>query len=309
MQPILVEVPVYIWVVYHLVIISLIGLDLLAGRRIKGKLGLRDALKQLALWLGVGISFGLLVLYYFGLQSGLVYFTAYTVEYTLSFENLLVFAIIFSYFSVPAEYQNKTLYVGIISAILMRASFILAGLKLLQLFQFVVVVFGLILIYSGYRLASGKGEKLDPGRNPLVRIVKRIMPLTDDYVGSKFIAKTDKGFKLTPLVIVLLVIETTDIVFAFDSVPAVIAITENFFLAYTSNINAILGIRSLYSLFSVKMFKARYLGKGLAVVLIFLGIKMILSEFGIEVPISISIIAVLGIIAVAILLSVVRRGS
>jgi tellurite resistance protein TerC len=205
-------------------------------------------------------------------------------------------------------YQNKTLYVGIVTAMILRGVFIASGLELISRFDWMIAVFGAILIFSGYRLARSGMAEVDPGRNPVVRFARRFAPFSDRFYGSKFVAQDNGRKYLTPLVLALLAIETSDIVFALDSLPAVIAITLNFFIAYTSNISAILGLRSLYTVLAMFMYKLEYLSKGLAVVLVFFGIQMIAGQFGLVIPTLDSIAVVLTVIAVSALLSVGLRG-
>ena len=199
--------------------------------------------------------------------------TAYVAEKSLSVDNLFVFLVIFGYFAVPFAQQHKTLFLGILGAVILRGAFIFLGIALLERFHWMVYVFGVVLIYSGYRLARGGAERVDPEKNKVVKAARKVLPIYPKYVGSKFITRNDGKMMLTPLIIVLIAIETTDIVFAFDSVPAVLAITGEFFTAYTSNIMAILGLRSLYFILARAMLRLRYLGKGLAIVLFYLGAK------------------------------------
>jgi tellurite resistance protein TerC len=300
------EIPLWVWVLYNVVIFTFIGIDLFFHRKGDSPT-FRRAISWVLVWVAVGVGTGALVGLYLGGSATLLYFTAYIVEYSLSFDNLFVFAVIFAYFSVPLAYQNKTLYIGIITAMVLRGVFIASGLELIARFDWMIGVFGAVLIYSGYRLArSGMGE-VDPGRNPLVRFARRFAPVSDRYYGSKFIAQDEGKRYLTPLVLALLAIETTDIVFVLDSIPAVIAITLNFFIAYTSNISAILGLRSLYTVLAMFMYKLKYLSKGLAVVLVFFGFKMIAGELGFVIPTLYSITIVLAVIAVAAALSVGLR--
>ena len=300
------EIPLWVWVLYNVVIFTFIGIDLFFHRKGDSPT-FRRAISWVLVWVAVGVGTGALVGLYLGGSATLLYFTAYIVEYSLSFDNLFVFAVIFAYFSVPLAYQNKTLYIGIITAMVLRGVFIASGLELIARFDWMIGVFGAVLIYSGYRLArSGMGE-VDPGRNPLVRFARRFAPVSDRYYGSKFIAQDEGKRYLTPLVLALLAIETTDIVFALDSIPAVIAITLNFFIAYTSNISAILGLRSLYTVLAMFMYKLKYLSKGLAVVLVFFGFMMIAGELGFVIPTLYSITIVLAVIAVAAALSVGLR--
>ncbi|MBI2185121.1 MAG: TerC/Alx family metal homeostasis membrane protein [Thaumarchaeota archaeon] len=300
------EVEPLIWIAYHVVVIPLILIDLFAGIRRGHGLTANEAAKWALLWVVVGSGFGLFVLLRFGSEAAAIYFAAYTLEYTLSVDNLFVFAIIFMYFATPSRAQPVVLYAGIISAIVMRATFIGAGLWLLETFHWTVVIFGVILLYSGIKLWRGGAEKAELKDNPIVRWAKKVLPITEEYHGSKFIVRGSK-FAFTPLILVLLAIESSDIMFAFDSVPAAIALTRDFFIAYTSNISAVLGLRSLYFLISLTMFKFKYIGKGLSFILAFLGLKFFVSALGIEIPMIASLGIVFGALATSILASVLRK--
>jgi tellurite resistance protein TerC len=289
------------------VVAAFIGIDLIFHRKGNSPT-LKSAISWVLVWVAVAVMIGALIGLFFGGSASLLYFTAYLVEYSLSFDNLFIFAVIFAYFAVPLAYQNKTLYVGIVSAMILRGVFIASGLELIARFDWMILVFGAILIFSGYRLARSGMEEVDPGRNPVVRFARRFAPFSDRFYGTKFVVNDNGRRYLTPLVLALLAIETTDIVFALDSLPAVIAITLNFFIAYTSNISAILGLRSLYTLLAMFMYKLEYLSKGLAVVLVFFGLKMIAGQFGFVIPTLESIGVVLTVIAISALLSVASRG-
>jgi tellurite resistance protein TerC len=285
-------------------IAAFIAIDLFFHRK-DGNPTFKGAIAWVLLWVSVGIVTGALVGLYLGGDSSLLYFTAYIVEYSLSFDNLFVFAVIFAYFAVPLAYQTKTLYVGIVTAVVLRGAFIAAGLELIAKFDWMIVVFGVILIYSGLRLSRSGIQTVDPSRNILVRSAKRLAPVTDKYDGSHFMTRRDGKTYLTPLILALLAIETTDIVFALDSLPAVIAITLNFFIAYTSNISAILGLRSLYVVLAMVLYKLEHLSEGLSVVLVFFGAKMIAGQFGFQIPTTISVAVVLSVIGASVLLSLI----
>lgn len=297
--------PTWIWIVFHVIIITGIIIDLLGFQKKVHKPSFKESLTWVVVWVSVGISFGLLVMYLYGVLIGAVFYTAYMIEYMMSFDNLFVFLVIFNYFAVPYEYQHKTLYIGILSAILFRGLFIFAGVWLLEQFEWMTYVFGIILIISGARLGTGGEEKVEPERNPVVRYARKALPLTRSYVGNKFIVRNAGKLFFTPLIVVLLAIETTDVIFAFDSVPTVIALTENFFIAYTSNIMAVLGLRALYFVLAVIMYEFKYVSKGLAIILIYLGIKMIGAELGFNIPLFASILVIILILIASIILSIV----
>lgn len=304
-----VQPPLWFWIVYHFVIGLFIFIDLWASVKRSHALTLKEAFRWVMLWISVGLAFGALTFLLTNPEEATLYYAAYIVEYFLSMDNLFVFAVIFRYFAVPAIVQPIVLYVGIITAIILRASFIYGGLWLIEQYHWTIFIFGAILIFSGYKLLGGGAEEVDPSKNPVVRFAKKFLPLADYYEGKRFIVKSNDNRRLfTPLILALIAIETTDIIFAFDSVPAVIAITMNFFIAYTSNISAILGLRSLYFLIALTMFKFKYVGKALAVILVFLGIKLIGSGLEIfEIPTWISLVIVFGLLFSSILLSIIRK--
>jgi tellurite resistance protein TerC len=299
-------ISIWFWILYHLVIAIFIGIDLWAGIRRKHEMTYKEAGKWVVVWITIGVLFGIIILFLEGYEAAGLYYAAYAVEKALSLDNLFVFAIIFSYFAVPLAAQPVVLYVGILSAVFLRAVFIFGGLWLIEEYYWMVFIFGAVLLITGIRLLRGRGEQVDPGNNPIVKLTRKVLPIADWYDGMKFIVRSRSGGKLlfTPLILTLIAIETTDVIFAFDSVPAVIAITESFFIAYTSNISAILGLRSLYFFIAITTFKFKYVGKGLAVILIFLGTKLFLGGLGIvEIPTFPSLIVVFTILGVSILLS------
>jgi tellurite resistance protein TerC len=300
------DVSIEWWLMFHAAIVVMLLIDLVTSKG-KGKLTLKRDIIFSVIWIGIGLAFGAIIYYEFGAEEGLKYITAYVTEKALSIDNLFVWIVIFTYFGVPFERQHKTLFYGIIGAIVMRAAFIFAGVELIERFHWIVYVFGAILLYSSYKLLKGKVEETNPANNPLVKLFKRFVPMCDDYDEDKFLTKVNGALVCTPLICVLLVIETTDILFALDSVPAVLTITGEFFTAYTSNIMAILGLRALYFVVAHAMGELKYLDKGLAIVLAYLGIKTFAGYFGVEVPTLWNMAIVLGTIAFFIVLSLINR--
>lgn len=300
------DVSIEWWLMFHAAIVVMLLIDLVTSKG-KGKLTLKRDIIFSVIWIGIGLAFGGIIYYEFGAEEGLKYITAYVTEKALSIDNLFVWIVIFTYFGVPFERQHKTLFYGIIGAIVMRAAFIFAGVELIARFHWIVYVFGAILLYSSYKLLKGKVEETNPANNPLVKLFKRFVPMCDDYDEDKFLTKVNGALVCTPLICVLLVIETTDILFALDSVPAVLTITGEFFTAYTSNIMAILGLRALYFVVAHAMGELKYLDKGLAIVLAYLGIKTFAGYFGVEVPTLWNMAIVLGTIAFFIVLSLVYK--
>jgi len=300
------EISIQWWLMFHIAIVAMLLIDLLTSRG-KYKLTIRRDVIFSIIWISIGLAFGGIIFWEFGSEEGLKYITAYVTEKALSIDNLFIFIVIFSYFGVSLERQHKTLFYGIIGAILLRATFIYVGVELIERFHFVVYIFGAILLYSAYKLLKEKIGESSPANNPIVRFSRSFLPVCEDYDGDKFFTKINGAIMCTPLLVVLLVIETTDIVFALDSVPAVLTITGEFFTAYTSNIMAILGLRALYFVVAHAMGELKYLDKGLAIVLAYLGIKTFASFFNVEVPTLWNMLIVLGTIGLFIALSLVYK--
>jgi len=292
------------WVAFHLVIIAMIVWDL---RTRKGEKTFRENINTIIFTVAIGLIFGIYISYSFGSVEGIKYYTAYFMELALSVDNLFVFMIIFTYFAVPVEYQHKTLFYGVLGAIMFRAIFLFLGVSLLDRFHFIQYFFGAILLFSAYKLLKGGVKKTNPSDNPVLRLAKRFLPLSDSYKDGKFVMTVNGRLLFSPLIVVLLVIETTDIMFAFDSVPAVLTITDEFFTAYTSNIMAILGLRALFFVVDQVMEKIKYLSTGLALVLAYLGLKTFGTYFGINIPTLWNMGIVLGTIGSFILLSLVKN--
>jgi tellurite resistance protein TerC len=299
------DVSIEWWLMFHAAIVVMLLIDLYTSRG--HKLTLRRDIIFSVIWISIGLAFGAIIFWEFGSEEGLKYITAYVTEKALSIDNLFVFIVIFTYFGVPFERQHKTLFYGIVGAIFFRAAFIYAGVELIERFHWVVYIFGAILLYSSYKLLKGKIEETNPANNPIVKLVKRFVPMCDYYVEDSFFTKVKGAVVCTPLICVLLVIESTDIMFALDSVPAVLTITGEFFTAYTSNIMAILGLRALYFVVAHAMGELKYLDKGLAIVLAYLGIKTFAGYFGLEVPTLWNMAVVLGTIGFFIVLSLASR--
>jgi tellurite resistance protein TerC len=302
------EVSLEWWLMFHAAIIIMLLIDLYTSKG-TGKLTLKRDIIFSIIWIGIGLAFGVIIFYEFGQEEGLKYITAYVTEKALSIDNLFVFIVIFTYFAVPFERQHKTLFYGILGAIIFRATFIYVGVELIERFHFVVYIFGAVLLYSAYKLLKGGVGKSNPVDNPIVKFTRRFLPVCEDYDGDKFFTVVNGARMCTPLIVVLLVIETTDIMFALDSVPAVLTITGEFFTAYTSNIMAILGLRALYFVVSHAMGELKYLDKGLAIVLAYLGLKTFAGFFNLEVPTLWNMAIVLGTIGFFIVLSLVYKGE
>ncbi len=296
---------ILIWTLFNIFVAAMLALDLGVFHRRAQKLNLRQALAWSALWIAFAGIFAILILIWQGKTAALEFSTGYVIELSLSADNLFIFLLIFRYFRLKEHEQYRVLFWGIIGAIGMRAAFIFAGVGLIRKFHWVIYAFGLLLVYSGLRLLFHRGAQVDPAKNPVLRVVRRIIPVTDDYSGGKFFVRREKLYA-TPLLLVLLVVETTDVIFAVDSIPAVLAITLNTFLVYTSNIFAILGLRSLFFALSSLMDIFEYLHYGIACLLTFVGIKMLISHYYvIRTDVSLAIIAT--ILMVTIVASALHR--
>ena len=293
----------YFWVLFNLFALGMLVLDLKVFHRSGHVVRFREALGWSAMYIAIALAFAGLVYLWQGPQSGLEFLTGYVLELSLSVDNLFVFLVIFKYFSVPEEQQHRVLFWGIIGALIMRGVFIITGVGLIHRFHWILYGFGALLIYSGVQLALSGGHSVNPAKNPVVKFVRKIIPVTQTYRDGKFFLRENSTLCATPLLVVLAVVETSDVLFAVDSIPAILAITLNAFIVYTSNVFAILGLRSLYFAVSGLMKVFRFLHYGLAVVLVLVGVKMMLSKF-FRVPIHITLAAIAGILLIAIALSV-----
>ncbi len=292
--------PLWLWVGFTIFVLGMLALDLGVFHRSAHAVSLKEAGIWSAVWIALSLFFNVLVYNFYGHEAGLQFLTGYLIEKSLSVDNIFVFVLIFSYFSVPAMYQHRVLFWGIFGALVMRAVMIWTGAALLERFHWIIYVFGAFLVFTGIRMAFHKDEELHPEDNPVVKLFKRFMPVAPEYHGQSFFVRQAGKLFATPLFVVLLLVESTDLVFALDSIPAIFAITRDPFIVYTSNVFAILGLRALYFLLAGVMDKFRYLKIGLSVVLVFVGLKMLGEYFHIEIPISYS----LGVIALVLLASV-----
>src|ERR1700691_5486445 len=296
----------YFWILFNLFALGMLVLDLLVFHRAGRPVRSREALAWSALWVALAGAFAGLVFSWQGRQVALEFVTGYVLELSLSVDNLFIFLVIFRYFSVPEEHQHRVLFWGILGALLMRGFFILAGVGLIRRFHWIAYVLGALLIYSGIRLGFAGEHHVDPAKNPAVRALRRLFPITDDFQGGHFFVrgwKGNPGLYATPLLLVLAVIETTDILFAVDSIPAILSITLNAFIVYPSNVFALLGLRSMYFAVSRLMRVFRFLHAGLALVLILMGLKMIASNY-LRVSTLVTLGAVAGVLGVSMIASV-----
>jgi tellurite resistance protein TerC len=280
----------------------MLAIDLGIFHRHAHIVSLREAAIWSVVWVVVALLFNLVILFWMGKREALEFLTGYLVEKALSADNIFVFAVLFNYFAVPPAYRHRVLFWGVLGAIVMRFAFIMAGAALLKKFHWVVYIFGIIVILSGIKLLRRRDGQVDPEKNPVIQLARRFLPLTPHYVGQQFVVRDDGRFVFTPLALVLLAVETTDVVFAVDSVPAIFAITRDPFIVFTSNICAILGLRALYFVLEGVMKLFRYLDEGLAIILVFIGIKMLLSEVY-PIPVGLSLGFVLLVLTITIVLS------
>jgi TerC family integral membrane protein len=290
------------WILFNLFVLAMLALDLGVFNRRAHSIGFREALGWSVMWVALAISFAVVVYFWHGRAASLEFLTGYVIELSLSIDNLFVFLVIFRYFRVPGQMQHRVLFWGILGALITRGAFILAGVGLIRQFNWITYIFGALLVWSGFKLLRQGDAEIDPEKNPVLKLFRRWMPVTDEYVGDKFWVR-QPGLYATPLVVVLLVVETTDILFAVDSIPAVLAITLNAFIVYTSNVFAIMGLRSMYFAVAGMMDYFEYLHYGLSAVLVFIGGKMLLSHYY-KLPTHIALGTVIGVLLISVLASV-----
>src|SRR5215813_9366400 len=293
-----------LWLGFAIFILIMLSLDLGLFNRKAHTIRYREAAIWSGVWVSLATVFAGLVFWSQGTQRGLEFVTGYVIELSLSVDNLFVFLLIFRYFKVDSEDQHKVLFWGILGALIMRAAFILLGVSLIQKFHWVTYFFGVLLVYSGIKLFRQKEAEIHPEKNPVLRLFRRFVPVTKDYEGGKFFIRR-RGLYATPLFIVLLVVETTDVIFAVDSIPAILAITLDAFIVYTSNVFAILGLRSMYFALAGMMELFHYLHYGLSLVLIFVGSKMLVAHYW-EVPTELALGVVVLILASSVVASVLK---
>ncbi|TFB11616.1 TerC family protein [Candidatus Marinimicrobia bacterium MT.SAG.3] len=292
------------WVGFNILILALIAIDLGLLHKKSHVISVKEALIWSAGWILISLTFNVGVYFWFGYDSALQFLTGYLIEKSLSVDNIFVFAILFSYFKVKPEYQHKVLMWGILGALVMRGALIAIGTALITNFHWIIFILGAFLVYTGIKMAVQKEISVHPEKNPIVNLVKKFIPISDDYDGDKFVTTVNGKKTFTPLLVVLLVVEVTDLMFAVDSIPAIFAITTDAFIVYTSNVFAILGLRALYFALSGVLDMFHYLKYGLGMVLSFVGTKMLISEFYI-IPIPVALGTVAAILAISIVVSIV----
>ncbi|MDZ7269026.1 MAG: TerC family protein [candidate division KSB1 bacterium] len=293
---------ILLWVGFNLFVLLMLALDLGVFHRKAHVVKTKEALLWSVVWIALALLFNLGIYFWQGQKVALEFLTGYLIEKSLSVDNIFVFLMIFAYFGVPALYQHKVLFWGILGALVMRAIFIVSGVALIERFHWIIYIFGVFLILTGVKMAWQKDKEIHPEKNPVLRLFRRVMPVTDRYHGGAFFVRPAGRYLATPLFVVLLLVETTDLIFAVDSIPAILAITLDPFIVYTSNVFAILGLRSLYFALAGIMPLFHYLNYGLAAILTFVGVKMMLVDFY-KIPIGVSLSVVAAILLVAILAS------
>ena len=299
------ENTIWLWVGFNVFVLLMLALDLGVFHRKVHQVKFREAITWSAVWIMLALIFNAGIWYYFGEVKAVEFLTGYVIEKSLSVDNIFVFVLIFTSFQVPAIYQHKVLFWGVLGALVMRIIFILAGVTLIAKFHWIIYVFGVFLVLTGIKIARDKGTKINISNSPVLKFIRKFIPVTPDYHASKFTVKLDNKWHATPLFLVLILVETTDLIFAVDSIPAILAITSDPFIVYTSNVFAILGLRSLYFALAGSLKYFTYLHYGLALILVFVGIKMLISDFYKFNPfVSLGIIA--AILLVSIVLSILK---
>lgn len=291
----------WLWIGFNVFVLAMLALDLGVFHRKAHVVSFKESITWTAVWVLLAMLFNIGVWHYFGSQKGLEFFTGYLIEKSLSVDNVFVFALLFSYFAVPPLFQHKVLFYGILGALIMRAAMIGAGTVLITQFSWIIYIFGAFLILTGIRMVTKQEEQIHPERNPVVRWFKKLVPVTPDYREDRFFVREAGRRMATPLFVVLLLVEFTDVIFALDSIPAIFAVTTDPFIVYTSNVFAILGLRSLYFALAGVMDKFHYLKVGLGVILSFVGVKMLLAHS----PWKIDTLVSLGVVVLILVVSVV----
>jgi tellurite resistance protein TerC len=312
------DTPIWLWIGFNLFVLAMLALDLGVFHRKSHAVSGREALIWSIVWISLSLVFNAVIYFYWdqmapgstytNREAALAFFTGYLIEKSLSVDNLFVFILIFSFFAVPAAYQHRVLFWGILGALIMRGTLIAVGAALLHEFHWIIYIFGAFLIFTGIRMAWHHDENVEPDKNPVVKFFRRFMPVTETFEKDKFFIRRAGKLMATPLFLILLVVESTDLVFAVDSIPAIFAVTQDPFIVYTSNVFAILGLRALYFLLANVMNKFQYLKFGLSAVLVFIGVKMVIVDFY-KIPTAVSLAVVAGILMLSILASLWKSKS
>lgn len=292
----------FVWTCFIGFVLVMLALDLGVFHRKSHEIKIKEALIWSAVWIGLALAFNYGIYVFMGKEKAIEFLTGYVIEKSLSIDNLFVFIMLFTYFNVNTKYQHKVLFWGILGALVMRAIFIFAGVALINKFHWIIYVFGVVLVFTGIKMLFHKDEKIDPDKNPLVRLFKKFFPVTDQEHGDKFFVKINGRTLATPLFIVLLIVEFTDLIFAVDSIPAILAITNDTFIIFTSNVFAILGLRALYFALAGITKYFYYIKYGLSAILVFVGIKMTIVDFY-KIPILYSLFTIATILFISVLVS------
>jgi len=292
-----------LWTGFNLFVIVMLALDLGVFHRKTHVVTVKESLVWTGVWITLAMIFNILIYYRSGEEKAVEFFTGYLIEKSLSVDNIFVIIMIFSYFQVPQEYQHKVLFWGILGALIMRAIFIFSGIELIHRFHWLVYVFGGFLIFTGIRMVTSGDAQIEPEKNPLTKLARRIFSVTDNFVGANFFVKREGKKWATPLFLVVILIEATDLIFAVDSIPAILAISDDPFIVYTSNVFAILGLRSLYFALSGIEKYFHYLKFGMSAILVFVGVKMCIVDFY-KIPVELSLIVIVFVLVIAMISSV-----
>jgi tellurite resistance protein TerC len=306
-------ISIYFWIGFHVFIFLMLALDLGVFHKKIHRVPVKEAIIWSAVWISLALLFSICIHLFIypepgiGKTKALEFLTGYVIEYSLSVDNIFVFILIFSFFKVDEKYQHKVLFWGILGALIMRASFIFAGVALINRFNWIVIIFGGFLVFTGIRMLFQRDTPENPEKNPIIKFFRKFLPVTHTFHEDRLFLKQNRKLYATPLFLVLIIIETSDLIFAVDSIPAILAISKDTFIVYTSNIFAILGLRSLYFAIAGIMGYFRYLKIGLAFVLTFVGLKMLFAFFNLEIHIVISLIIIISILLISIISSVLIR--
>ncbi|MEZ4712928.1 MAG: TerC family protein [Caldilineaceae bacterium] len=306
---------IWLWIGFNLFVLAMLALDLGVFHRHAHVVSLREATVWSIVWITLSLIFNFCIYLfwdrwapgseYTNQEAAIAFLTGYVIEKSLSVDNIFVFVLIFAFFRVPAAYQHRVLFWGILGALVMRAILIAVGAALIKEFHWIIYIFGAFLVFTGIRMAQHDDEEIEPEKNPVVRLFRRFMPVTPDFEQDHFFVRHGGKLMATPLFVVLLLVESTDLIFAVDSIPAIFAVTTNAFLVYTSNVCAILGLRSLYFLLAGVMNKFHYLKLGLSVILTFVGVKMLITDIY-KIPILVSLAVIVSILVISVVASLVR---
>lgn len=301
------QIPLVWWVGFNAFVIAMLALDLGVFHRKAHVVSIKEAIAWSAVWIAMALAFNLWITFQLGPQKGTEFLTGYLIEKSLSVDNIFVFAVLFSYFGIPVQYQHRVLFWGIFGALVMRAVMIFAGAALIGNFSWIIYFFAALLVFTGIKMALGDHQAIDPEKNIALRLLRRFMPVTREFHGQKFFVRQNGVLAATPLFAVLLSIEVTDVIFAVDSIPAIFAITQDTFIVYTSNVFAILGLRALYFALSGLLPYFHFLKYGLGIILVFVGIKMSLAHSPWKIDTTVSLAVVAGILVASVAASFVHR--